>query len=245
MLLASLLASWALVAKAGLWPPQVFPAPWEVADSLWAMLADGRLGSATGASLKRLILGYCLSVAIGVPIGLGIARYRVLSRLIKPVVVSLQALPSICWLPLAVLWFGLSESAIIFMVVMGSVLSVAISTEDGVHSIQPQLLQVAGTLGIRGVRFVAGVLIPGAMPGIVTGLKLGWSFAWRALMAGELLYVSGGLGQLLAAGRQALDPAQVIAVMAAIITVGVVMDRALFRTLEQGIRRRWGLQLAT
>ncbi len=240
-----MLAGWALAASSGLWPPQLLPPPWAVAESLWTMGADGRLGSAIWASLKRLLSGYCLSVAIGVPIGLGIARFRVLSRLIKPVVVSLQALPSICWLPLAVLWFGLSESAIIFMVVMGSVLSVAISTEDGVQSIQPQLLQVAGTLGIRGLRFVAGVLIPGAMPGIVTGLKLGWSFAWRALMAGELLYASGGLGQLLAAGRQALDPAQVIAVMGAIITVGVLMDRALFRTLEHGVRRRWGLQLST
>lgn len=244
-LLGSLLALWALAADAELWPRYLFPAPADVAASLWRMLVDGRLATATLASVGRLFWGYTLAVAIGLPVGIGIARFKVLSKLMKPLVVSLQALPSICWLPLAILWFGLSETAIIFVVVMGSVLSVAISTEDGVNSIQPQLLQVAGTLGIRGVRFFGGVLIPGAMPGIVTGLKLGWSFAWRALMAGELLFVSGGLGQLLTMGRELMDSAQVIAVMFAVVAVGVVTDRALFRTLEVRVRRRWGLQVAT
>src|SRR5687767_3227730 len=126
-LLGSLLGLWALAARAEVWPRYLFPAPWEVADSLWGMALDGRLATATWASVRRLFSGYALSVAIGLPIGLGIARFKVLSKLIKPLVVSLQALPSICWLPLAILWFGLSETAIIFVVVMGSVLSVAIS----------------------------------------------------------------------------------------------------------------------
>lgn len=244
-LLGSLLALWALIAEAQLWPPYLFPAPWDVAVSLGRMTADGRLFTATGLSVQRLFTGYLLAVTIGLPVGLAVARFKLMSKLLKPLVVSLQALPSICWLPLAILWFGLDESAIIFVVVMGSVLSVAISTEDGVNSIQPQLLQVAGTLGIRGVRFFGGVLIPGAMPGIVTGLKLGWSFAWRALMAGELLFVSGGLGQLLTTGRELMEPAQVVAVMLAIIGVGVLADRLLFRVLEVRVRRRWGLQVAT
>jgi NitT/TauT family transport system permease protein len=183
-------------------------------------------------------------VLIGIPLGIAIARVRLLQYTLKPVVMGLQALPSICWMPLAILWFGLNESAILFVVVMGSLLAVAISTEDGVNSIQPQLLQVAGTLGIRGPRFYGGVLIPAALPGIVTGLKLGWSFAWRALMAGELLFVSGGLGQLLTMGRELLDVAQVMAVMLAIIAVGVLTDRLLFQTVEVRVRRRWGLAAA-
>lgn len=244
-LLGSLLALWALIAEAEVWPSYLFPAPWDVATSLGQMMADGRLLTATSLSVRRLFTGYILAVAIGLPVGLAIARFKLMSKLLKPVVVSLQALPSICWLPLAILWFGLDESAIIFVVVMGSVLSVAISTEDGVNSIQPQLLQVAGTLGIRGMRFFGGVLLPGAMPGIVTGLKLGWSFAWRALMAGELLFVSGGLGQLLTTGRELMEPAQVVAVMFAIVAVGVLADRLLFRVLEVRVRRRWGLQVAT
>jgi NitT/TauT family transport system permease protein len=208
------------------------------------MLADGRLGSATWLSLRRLVSAYLLSVVVGIPLGISIARFRVVKRLLKPIVMGLQTLPSICWLPLAILWFGLSETAIGFVVVMGSVLAIAISTEDGINSIQPQLLQVAGTLGIRGARLFGGVLIPGAMPGIATGLKLGWSFAWRALMAGELLFGSGGLGELLTTGRELLDVAQVIAVMVAIVAVGVLTDRVLFQALDLRIRRRWGLQVA-
>jgi NitT/TauT family transport system permease protein len=154
---------------------------------------------------------------------------------------GLQALPSICWLPLAILWFGLSESAIAFVVVMGSVLAISIATEDGVASIDPQLIRQARTLGVRGFRFYRSVLLPGAFPGIVTGLKLGWSFAWRALMAGELLFVSGGLGQLLHNGRELLDVAQVVAVMLTIVVVGVAVDKVLFQTVELRVRRRWGL----
>ncbi len=209
------------------------------------MALDGRLAAGTLVSLRRLFQGYLLSVAIGVPLGMLIARVTLLRLAFKPVVMGLQALPSICWLPLALLWFGLNDSAILFVVVMGSVLSISIAAEDGVSSIQPQLLQQAGTLGIRGLRFYAGVLLPGALPGIVTGLKLGWSFAWRALMAGELLFVSGGLGQLLSMGRELMDVPQVMAVMLAIVAVGYLFDRLLFQTLERKVRRRWGLASAS
>jgi NitT/TauT family transport system permease protein len=189
--------------------------------------------------------GYVLAVAIGVPLGLMMARVSFFQVAIKPLVMGLQGLPSICWLPLALLWFGLSDAAILFVVVMGSVLAIAIAAEDGVRHISPILLQSAATLGIRGLRFYAGVLVPGAMPGIVTGLKLGWSFAWRALLAAELLFVSGGLGQLLTTGRELLDVGQVMAVMLAIIAIGYAMDRLVFRTVELKVRRRWGLVAPT
>jgi NitT/TauT family transport system permease protein len=239
-----LMLTWALAARFGPWPHYLFPGPGEVAASLAGLAADGRLGTAALRSISRLAQGYGLAVLIGTPLGLAIARVPAVKRMLKPVVMGLQALPSICWMPLAILWFGLNESAIIFVVVMGSLLAIAISTEDGINSIQPQMLQVAGTLGIRGPRFYLGVLIPAALPGIVTGLKLGWSFAWRALMAGELLFVSGGLGQLLTTGRELLDVAQVMAVMLAIVLIGVVVDRLLFQTVEARVRRRWGLVAA-
>jgi NitT/TauT family transport system permease protein len=124
---------------------------------------------------------------------------------------------------------------------MGSLLAITIATEDGVAGIDPLLLRASGTLGIRGARFYAGVLVPAALPGIVTGLKLGWSFAWRALMAGELLFVAGGLGQLLQQGREVLDAAQVLGVMVCIVLVGALVDQVLFRIVELRVRRRWGL----
>ena len=202
----------------------------------------GKLQAGIARSLGRLFWGYGISVLIGVPLGLLTARLSFMRKTVKPVITGLQALPSICWMPLALLWFGLNESAILFVVVMGSLLAVAIAAEDGVNSIAPSLLAAAGTLGIRGVRFYSGVLVPAALPGIVTGLKLGWSFAWRALMAGELLFVSGGLGELLTEGRELLDVGQVVAVMLTIIAVGVVMDRVLFQVIETKVRRRWGLE---
>ena len=232
---------WELLSRFGPWPRWLLPGPAAVAGSVSAMLADGRLPHAAVRSLARLAQGYGLSAAIGVPLGVLMARSPGVNSALRPAVLGLQALPSICWLPLAILWFGLSESAILFVVVMGSLLAIAIATEDAIAGVDPVLLRAAGTLGIRRLRFVAGVLLPAALPGVLTGLKLGWSFAWRALMAGELLFVAGGLGQLLQAGREVLDAAQVMGVMAAIVAIGVAVDRVLFRVLELRVRRRWGL----
>lgn len=239
--LAALLALWAAASRFGPWPALLFPGPGAVAHSFVQMLIDGRLAAGTLKSLSRLAQGYLLSAFIGVPLGVLLARVTWLNHGLKPLVSGLQALPSICWLPLAILWFGLSESAIIFVVVMGSLLSITIATEDGVRAISPQLLAVSGTLGIRGPRLYFGVLFPAALPSILTGLKLGWSFAWRALMAGELLFVAGGLGQLLTTGRELFDVPQVMAVMASIVLIGVVTDRLLFQVVEARVRRRWGL----
>lgn len=241
LFLAGLLATWELLARFGPWPHHLFPGPRAVAESLLVMARDGRLGDAIVRSLGRLTRGYALSVLVGVPLGVAMGRLGFARRLLRPLVVGLQALPSICWLPLALLWFGLTETAILFVVVMGSVLAIAIAVEDGVRNVDPLLLRVSSTYGIRGARFYGGVLLPAALPGIVTGLKLGWSFAWRALMAGELLYVSGGLGQLLTMGRELMEIPQVMAVMVAIIAVGTLIDRVLFQTVEMRVRRRWGL----
>ncbi len=241
MFLVGPLLTWELLSRIGPWPHWLFPGPLAVAASIGKMIGDGRLEDATARSLLRLVQGYALSAAIGVPLGIMMARSAGLRMALRPMVLGLQALPSICWLPLAILWFGLSEIAILFVVVMGSLLAVSIATEDAVSGVDPVLLRAAGTLGIRGPRFYLGVLIPAALPGILTGLKLGWSFAWRALMAGELLFVAGGLGQLLQAGREVLDAAQVMGVMASIVAIGMAVDRILFRILELRVRRRWGL----
>jgi NitT/TauT family transport system permease protein len=239
LVIAGPLLTWELLSRYGPWPSWLFPDPLAVGKSLWTMAGDGRLLAAVAKSLSRLVQGYALSVAIGVPLGIAMARSAIVNASLRPIVLGLQALPSICWLPLALLWFGLSEAAILFVVLMGSLLAVAIASDDAVAGVDP--VRAAGTLGIRGLRFHLGVLLPAALPGVLTGLKLGWSFAWRALMAGELLFVAGGLGQLLQAGRELLDAAQVMGVMVAIVAVGVVVDQGLFRFLELRVRRRWGL----
>jgi NitT/TauT family transport system permease protein len=237
----TLIAAWAVAARLGIWPPYLFPGPVAVGDTFVKLVGDGRMLPAIAQSLGRLARGYLIASALGLVLGVLLAEVRIFRQGLKPFVVGLQALPSICWLPLALLWFGLSDTALVFVVVMGSLLAIAISTEDALLGIDPLLHKVSGSYGIRGWRLQLGVLIPAALPGIVTGLKLGWSFAWRALLAGELLYASGGLGQLLTLGRELLAVDQVLAVMLAIVACGVTIDRLVFRTAEQRIRMRWGL----
>jgi NitT/TauT family transport system permease protein len=140
------------------------------------------------------------------------------------------------------LWFGLSETAILFVVVMGALLSITLSTEAGVKNTPPLYLRAARNLGARGWKMYALVILPAALPSIITGMKLGWSFAWRSLMAAELLYVSLGLGHLLTMGRELNDMSQVIAVMLIIIVIGLVIDRLVFAPIESRVRERWGLQ---
>ena len=240
-LLTALALAWALLSWIGPWPEHLFPGPAAVMHRFWELLRDGRMGAAVARSLERLARGYGISVAIALPLGMAVARLKPARLFLRPLVVGLQALPSICWLPLALLWFGLDEAAIIFVVVMGSVLAIAIATEDAVLGMDPLLLRVSSTFGVRGLRHHLGVVLPAALPGVVTGLKLGWSFAWRALLAGELLFMSGGLGQLLTIGRELMETSQVMAVMVCIALLGVAIDRVLFRTMEVRIRRRWGV----
>jgi len=242
---AVLIGIWALLAKLNLWPPYVFPSPQGVVQSLAAGFADHSFWIAIGVSMKRMLLGYSLSVMLGMVLGLGVASNKFLEETMGGLLVSLQSLPSICWLPLAVLWFGLTEKAILFVVVMGSLLSVTIAMETGRQQM-PNIYGMAGrNLGARGFRLFWHVLLPASLPYIISGLKQGWAFAWRSLISGEMIFVSLGLGQLLMMGRDLNDMSQVIAVMILIIAIGYIVDGLVFKTMERRLQLRWGLAPAT
>ena len=241
----ALLAAWEALFRLRLWPSYVFPSMLSVGESLRLGLADGSYPLAIAVSLRRILMGYGLSLVIGIPLGLLLGRIKFVQDTVGTMVLGLQALPSICWLPLALLWFGLSERAILFVVVMGAVLSVTLSTADGVRNTPPLYLRAARTMGAQGLTLYTRVILPAALPAIISGMKLGWSFAWRSLMAGELLYVSLGLGQLLTMGRELNDMSQVIAVMLVIVAIGLLVDRALFTPVERRIHERWGLHAAS
>ncbi len=193
------------------------------------------------ASVQRIVIGYVISVILGVVLGLLIGRFKILDETVGSLMHGLQVLPSICWLPLAILWFGLSEQAIQFVVIMGAFLSIVIATDSGIRNIPPIYVRAAKTMGVKGFALYRRVILPAALPSIITGMKLGWSFAWRSLMAGELLFVSVGLGQLLQTGRELHDIPQVVAVMMMIATIGLVFDRLIFAELEKRIRLKWGV----
>ena len=237
---AALLALWAIVARLGIWERTLFPSPWRVAEALWHSIQDRSLLIATGVSLRRVLTGYALSLVLGVPLGVLLARCRWLEETLGSLVLGIQTLPSICWLPLALLWFGLNDSAILFVVVIGSAMAVTLAVQDGVKNLPPVYQRAAETMGVRRLALYTEVLLPASLPAILTGAKLGWSFAWRALMSGELLFVSLGLGHMLEMGRELADMSQVVAVMLVIVGLGLVTDRAIFGVLETRVRERWG-----
>ncbi len=240
-----LIGIWFLLAKLKIWPPYVFPDPKGVVENMWAGFADHSFWIAIGVSMKRMLEGYAISVVLGMILGFGVASSKFLEETMGGLLVSLQSLPSICWLPLAVLWFGLTEKAILFVVVMGSLLSVTIAMEDG-RKQMPKIFGMAGrNLGARGFKLFWYVLLPASLPYIVSGLKQGWAFAWRSLISGEMIFVSLGLGQLLMMGRDLNDMSQVIAVMILIIGIGYIVDGLVFKTIERRLQHKWGLALGT
>lgn len=238
---AAVIAVWYAMARSHASVSHVFPAPADVVHSLRKGFADGSLWVAFGASLRRVAIGYAISVALGVALGVVISSSRFMEQTVGGLLTSLQSLPSICWLPLAVLWFGSSEKAILFVIVMGSVLSITISMEAG-RMQTPKIYSMAGrNLGARGWRLFVFVLFPAGLPYLVAGLKQGWAFALRGLIAGEMIFATFGLGQQLMAGRRSNDMGLVVAVMLLILALGWIVDFALFRSLERRMRLKWGL----
>ena len=238
---AALLTLWILVARLKIWPPYVLPDPKGVWDSLAAGFSDHSFWIAIWVSMRRIAIGYGISIVLGIVLGFCLASSKFLEDTLGGLLVSLQSLPSICWLPLAVLWFGLTEKAILFVVIMGSVLSLTIAMETGRQQM-PKIYSMAGrNLGAHGLKLFFYVLLPASLPYLVSGLKQGCAFAWRSLISGEMVFVSLGLGQLLMLGRDLNDMSQVIAVMLLIIAIGYVVDGLIFRTLERRLQERWGL----
>jgi len=237
-----LVAVWELLFRLHLWPEFLFPSPLGVLQSLINGFVNKTYLVGIFISIKRILLGYGISLIFGILIGLLIGSIKILDENVGPLLLGLRTLPSICWLPLGLLWLGLNEKAILFVVIMGATFSISLATDDGVKNISPIYLKAAATMGASGARRYFNIILPAALPSIATGMKLGWSFAWRSLMAGEMLFVSLGLGHLLMMGRELNDIKQVIAVMIIIVLIGILVDQLLLRRLERSIRERWGLE---
>ena len=236
-----ILAAWQGLASLNVWPEYLFPSPLKVFRSLLEGFSDRSYIIAIAVSMKRILIGYALSILGGLVLGFLLSQIKTFEDAAGPLILGLHTLPSICWLPVGILWFGLSDAAILLVIVFGSLFSLTIATQDGIKNISPIYVRAARTMGSKGWRLYWDVILPAALPSIVSGLKQGWSFAWRSLMAGELLFVSMGLGHLLQMGRELNDIAQVFAVMIVIIAIGLVVDIFIFGLLEKKVRTRWGL----
>jgi NitT/TauT family transport system permease protein len=233
---------WQVVVWSGWRPEYVLPAPATVFDKLVTDFGD--IMSAAGTTLERGAYGFALALVIGTVLGALVARVRVLRAALGSLITGLQTMPSIAWFPLAILLFKLTEGAILFVVVLGAAPSIANGLISGIDHIPPILLRSGRVLGARGFTAFRHVILPAALPSFVAGLKQGWAFAWRSLLAGELLVQIPGtfsLGQRLQFEREFADSAGLIAVMIVILVIGILIDALLFGTAERRIRRRYGL----
>ncbi len=239
-----LIGLWQLLYTAEIWPPYIFPSPGDVWGTLRARIEDGTIRDATELTMTRMAIGYSISIVVGLVIGIAMGTMKWVDETLGSLVLGLQSLPSVTWLPLALLWFGLNEQAIIFVVLMGSVNSIAISARSGVRAIPPLQLRAARMFGGNPLQMYGYVIVPAMAPAMVQGLKLGWSFAWRSLAAAELLVASQSLGYLLQTGRDLNDVQLIMCVMVVIVVIGMTVDRLLFGTMERWVQERWGLSRA-
>ncbi len=237
-----LVVIWQAIATADIWPNTIFPSPLEVAEDLAYGVADGSLFFGIGTSMVRLIIGLAIAIAGGVVLGIFMARIEIVNQTIGSLVLGLQSIPSIAWVPLAILWFGLTDAGIIFVTSIGAIFAVTINTYTGVKNIDPNYIAAARNMGAKGSQLITAVLLPAAFPYMISGFKQGWAFAWRGVIGAELLFSFLGLGFLLNVGRQLNDVSQVIAIMLVIMGIGVLVDGFVFKKIENKVMFRWGLR---
>jgi NitT/TauT family transport system permease protein len=238
--LACLVLVWQAVWSLGLLPSYSLPSPAQVATRLAELARDGSLFPSVQASVVRMVLGFALSATLGLLIGLAMGVSEIVNSCLRSLFLGIQTLPSVAWVPIALLLFGLGDGSIYFVIVMSSMAAMAIATADGIANIPPHYLRAARSLGTSGLALSTRVALPAALPGVVTGIKLGWTLGWHGVVSAELIKSSVGLGFLLHAGRELNDAAQVVAIMLVTIFIGLLLDRLLFSWVEHRIRVRWG-----
>ncbi len=240
---AALVYIWHCLVQRGVWSSVMIPDPSAVWRYLVGAIKDGTLLQASLVTIRRLLIGYVIGIVLGIPTGLLTARFKLFSDTIGVLALGLQTLPSVCWVPLALLGFGQTEGAMLFVVVMGSLWSIIIATDNGVRNVPPIFSRAARTMGSKPIHTLVFVMLPASLPFIVSGMKQGWAFAWRSLMAAEIyvpILTGFGLGQLLDNGRSLVAMDQVIGVMIVIIVIGLLADKILFSPWERFLHSRWG-----
>jgi NitT/TauT family transport system permease protein len=245
---ALVLVGWQLLVWGGVAPDYKLPAPsavWEETRRAWL---EGTLLDYIWTSVSRGLLGFLIALAIGTPIGLLVARVSFVRAAIGPILSGLQSLPSVAWVPPAVIWLGLNDSMMYAVILLGAVPSIANGLVAGIDQIPPLFLRAGRTLGATGLRGARHIVMPAALPGYLAGLKQGWAFSWRSLMAAEIIASSPdlgvGLGQLLEHGRNNSSMSQVFLAIFLILLVGVAVDLLIFSPLERWVLRGRGLLAA-
>lgn len=241
-----ILAVWQLLYDVDFASSAALPRPLDAWDAITGYARAGTLWRSILGSLGFGALGFAIAAGFGTPLGLLIARVRPVRAGLGPIITGLQNLPSVAWVPVAIIWFHLSPGTKVFVVVMGAFPSIANGVVAGVDQVPPIFLRVGHVLGARGLTLARHVIVPAVLPGYIGGLRQGWAFAWRSLMAAEIITVGlgHGLGQLLQQAQDQTDLAQGLAVIALILVVGIAVEVVLFRPVERRVLRRRGLAVA-
>jgi NitT/TauT family transport system permease protein len=240
-----LLVVWQLYVWIAQPRPDIVPGPIEVAAALGDAWESGRLQEAVTTSLERGVIGFLIAIVVGTPIGLLLAEVRPLRRAVGPIISGLQVLPSVAWVPAAIIWFGLSDATVYFVILMGAIPSIVNGLISGVAQVPPQLRRVGTVLGASRWQLASAVILPAALPGYFAGLKQGWAFSWRSLMAAEIITTGGtigfGLGSMLDQSRTLADLAGVLGTIIVILAIGVLIELAVFGPIERRMLKRRGL----
>lgn len=238
---ATLIGFWSLGSALNWWSEVLFPSPLNVFQALFTEVKDMTLVYDLIASFRRLAIGLSIALILGTAIGVIIAKSKTADDTIGAMLLALQSVPSIVWLPLAIMWFGLNEKAVIFIVILGGTFVMALNIRTGIKNVQPLFIRAARTMGSNGLDLFRRVIFPASVPHIVTGSRLAWAFSWRALMAGELLSTGPGLGYTLRYASDFGDMSLVIGVMIIIGVIGSIVDQLIFQRIEKNVAKRWGL----
>jgi NitT/TauT family transport system permease protein len=224
----------------------IFPTFTNVAMSLWKVTVTGELPARVLASVKVLLMGYAAGVALAAVLTTFAVSTRIGTDFLSTLTAMFNPLPAIALLPLALLWFGLGNPSLVFVLIHSVLWPVSLNTHSGFLAVSDTLRMAGNNYGLTGIRFVMKILIPAASPSIVTGLKIGWAFAWRTLIAAELVFGvssgSGGLGWFIFENRNQLEVANVFAGLLMVILIGLFVESVIFRTLENSTVRKWGMQ---
>lgn len=219
---------------------KMFPGPMGILREGQSLIKKGTLLPAVAVSLKRAVIGYLTAILSGMVLGTLLSVSRGINAALRPFILGLQTLPSVCWVPFSILWFGLGDMQIITVIVLGAVFSMAIAMEHAITQVPELYIRAAKTMGATKSQLYRKVIFPAARPQILAGMKQSWSFAWRALMSAEMVQAASGLGRVLMYGRQSLNENQIMLVMLLIIIIGIVVDRYIFGIWERRIARQYG-----
>lgn len=234
---------WQVTAMLGIYSDLFFPSPAQVAQFfIQGFFCDGVLWTAIGISCERLFIGFFITLALGIPLGFCCYHSEFLQQTLHKIALGLQTLPSVCWVPLTLLWFGQNDTSIIFVVCMGSIWGLILGTEQGIKNVPSIFIKAARTMGARGFVLWRTVLIPAAFPALINTIKQSWAFAWRSLLSAEIYIITIhglGLGQLLHYGREMQAMNQVIGIILILIALGLFIDQC-FAAMEDWVEKRWG-----